>query len=452
MQSHVRWRWMALLGTLLFLTGFARLYRIGMQAGPDFPCFYTAAHRYVHGENPYLVSGDPLHVAEAARGAAPPVVLSWYLYTPLTSALLSPLALFSAHTARVVWFLGTFGVMYLGIWLALSVIAPDWHPAARWCLLGLSTHAVTAYWIALQLQVTTLMVGALGLVLYAELRRKEGLLLAAGVLATCKPTFFLPVICLLAFRRRWGALGAILGAFVVLNLIAALPTGIPETIAGYRVELANAQAPGTNNYANAHETMRKYYRLPPLPIQTTPGTRFAFEEGAVGEHLSWTYLFSGLTSSYVLAQRLSNLATLLSLIALACLWWQSRALRDDPEFALRLYAVVICLSLLCIYHLRYDSVMLLYPFFIGVALTVRRFDAAMAAVAACCFALSFLMINAVSDWIFLHLVVPGDHVWLVPFRSYGITVVFLIAFWGTWRYAARRQEAIPEVQPAPALG
>ncbi|HZP84773.1 MAG TPA: glycosyltransferase family 87 protein [Chthonomonadaceae bacterium] len=424
-----------LLGGCLLLAGVVRLTHSGLAWGVDFKVFYHAALRYTHGHDPYLEQGSALQLPQAIRGEIKPLVLSWYLYPPLTSAILAPLALFNFPNAKAVWCVFLLATLLVGIWRALSVIAPQWPASARLLLLGLSTHAASIYWLALQLQITMFIVGLLGLVLYAERSGRDRLLLVTGVLATCKPTFFLPVFCLLAFRERWRMLGAILAATLALNLLCALPTGWRETYAGYRIAMANAQAPGTNNYPDANETMRSMRFLPPRPIETTPGTRYPFTVGAVGEHLSWPYLFSALTRDLARAKTLSLLCTALSLTALVALWWRSRPLHADPEFLLRLYAVSICLSLLCIYHLRYDSSALIYPFFISLALASRRVTADTLATALLSFLLAFAFTTGVTRFLFLHFVMYSVRVWLVPYRSYGITLTFLIALWGTWRYA-----------------
>src|SRR5205807_2508062 len=55
--------------------------------------YYQAGRRYARGEDRYVLKGDPLRAAEAARGETAPITLAEYGGTPLTCAALSPLAL-----------------------------------------------------------------------------------------------------------------------------------------------------------------------------------------------------------------------------------------------------------------------------------------------------------------------------------------------------------------------
>lgn len=440
-------RWLTVAGPLLMLFGAFRVFWVGLHEGTDFQVFYDAAVRYRLGLNPYIEHGDPLRLGDSLAPGAAPVVLASYGYPPLNSALFYPLSFVSNESARQIWAVVSLCVLIAGLYWALRAIAPNWSSAARALLLGLALSSVSFRWVVAQLQVSALVIGALGFALAALTRRKDKLLIIAGVLASLKPTLFLPVIVCLLFQRRYRLLATLGAVIVSLNFVAALPTGLRETAVGYRLVATNFSAPGTNNHADIRDTLRSFTNQPQRKLETTPGTIFADANGFTGEQLHWTYVFSAFTTSTAVASAFAGALTLATLFAFFLLWYRSERLRADAVFQQGVFAAAVCLSLLCVYHQRYDIALVFFP--ISIALVALQRSPATLELRLCvaiCFVVGFAYVNSIWAWWIAHVVIPTGFLWLVPLRALGVTIALLCLMRVLFRYVAEARQTVSNSQ------
>src|ERR1700677_2386563 len=124
---------------VLFVAGGARVFR----ASNDFVPVYNGARCLLHGCNPYDTSQLEQQFYQAGGHAAE--LPSWNIdvpvYPPSTFLVLSPLALFPFHAARLLWFLLSGGLLVIAAGLILSVSPPP----HRWLATALvSFFLVTA--------------------------------------------------------------------------------------------------------------------------------------------------------------------------------------------------------------------------------------------------------------------------------------------------------------------
>ena len=429
-------RWLGGLGVCLFLLGLVIYVRAGVKAGVDFDVFYyPAGARYAAGLSPYVRDGDPLQIAAAARGEAKPITLTFYGGSPTTCALFAPFTRFPQRPAKIAWLLLTMGCFTGGVWLALRVILPDWSRSSRLLLLGLTACAGSLRWNGGQAQIEPLVVGAFGILLYAEQRGKNGLALVGGALTFLKWNAFPPLFCLLLLRRRYRLLAGIVVLAVGIDVLAAARLGVRETYAGNLLALRSYAIPGTSNYPDAQERL-SLMRGETHPIRLLPGIVNEFTVNSTGDFVHWVYLFSAFTPTMAMANGLALLGSGLAFAGLILLAWRAGTRRNDPEFVLRFFAASVCLSLLCISHLKYDMLMLVFPFFIALRQARTRLNPEIAVLLIVCFVPAYAMTGGVAmAWWLTHLALPSNRVWLVPLYSYLATLAFLAAYASAWRYA-----------------
>ena len=431
------------LGLVLFLVGALIYVRAGAKAGVDFDTwYYEAGQRYAQGLNPYVLEGDPQKLDAAVRGEIPPIKLTLYPGSPTTCAMFAPFTLLPKQPAKVVWLMLTMSFFSVGIWLAMRVILTDWSLSRRLLLLGVTACAGSLRWNGGQAQVQPLVAGAFGILLYGVMRSKNGIALIGGALTFLKWNAFPPLFCLLLLRRRYRLLACILVLAVGIDVLAAAHIGIRETYTADFISLRNYATPGTNNYPDAHEIVNML-RGVPRPAIVMPGiVPDASFNVAGADFLHWIFLFSAFAPTMATASKLAVACSLLALIGLVVLAWKAGDKRDDPEFTLRFFAVAVCLGMLCVSHLKYDILMLVYPFFIALRQIRGRPRPEVWVLLAASFIPAYaIMGGVVMAWWLNHLVLPAGRIWLVPLYSYLVTLAFLAAFASAWRYATESNSA-----------
>jgi len=422
------------LGMTLVLLGIAIAYHMVDPTGQDFrDYYYPMATRFLHGQNPYITSGDPLHVAEAASGKKPLIALSQCAYAPISAAALSPLALLPEPVARQVWLIISLVILFLGAWGAIRVIDPTWTINTRLLLLGCVSCAGSLRWCVGQYQAALIVTGLLGIFLYAELKRRDGLSLLCAVLITIKFSLIGPVLLLWIFRRQYRKLALLVALAIAVNVAAMARTGLAETYAGWRLNLINYANPGTNNYPNTVQNV-KYWNSIRYPMEMQPGIAPNPNISAASDFTHWVFLFSAYTANFALANRLALLCSLLAIGGLIALWRRQRPDPDDPEFLLRLFTVGITLSLLVASHIRYDSVILVYAFLIGVhLLKFKALRVQSLILTISCALVAFIAFGKIT--VLLISITATTHVrWFIPIYAYGATAAFLAAFRIAWLY------------------
>lgn len=348
-------------------------------------------------------------------------------------------------------------VFFIGVWYGLSVLVPQWPASVRLLLLCITACAGSLRISVGNLQIAPLVIGALGLFLYAQQREKPLLSLTAGLIVALKVTFLLPVIGLLLWRGRFRALLMLLAVGILLDVAAAAPLGIRQMYAGMALSLRNYEVPGRVDYPDAHDIL-KIYRKEPIRYEPTPGvmpteTAVAYDDrhhevrryigpSAVSEAVHWTYMFSAWTPTVRLANLLSAVCTVVALGFLFLLRRRAQPFRDEPALLSYVFCVLVLFSLLCIHRGKYDLPVVVYPFAFALAQMSGRLKAAHAVIAAVCFFFGYLMTMSLLLWWLFHVALPAGNVRLIPMNAYGFTIAFLLASWGLWRYVdALRQHA-----------
>ncbi|HZO92037.1 MAG TPA: glycosyltransferase family 87 protein [Chthonomonadaceae bacterium] len=398
----------------------------------DFDQIYMAGLAWRRGVVPYGVVEPAFHMPNGPDSH----ILQAYYYTPLGSMLAAPLSLLSFPRAIFLWKIGAFALLLYGVWRFSRLTLPDWPLSLHLFGLGVTALASSVRWNLLLLQPTALIVG--GLLLFAcaviEERWTSALLLA--VLISIKPSFFLPVVGLLAFRGRYRLLGLALGAILLLNLVALAPTGPRRTLAAYAEAIRSLDRPGTENDPRALESLGPYLNMrPDSPLAHHP--QWSHKRGFWAEQqLSGVFLLSAWLPTLWQARALHGLLTLLALGLLARLWWRAQVAQRyaDPAFLAALFALLTGLALLSVYHRRYDALGLIPAVYVVLAMLHKnpRDLAAWAALGAGGLGAYVLAAGMVNLWL-SRLVVPYGLLFLTPVFGYLTLAVCVALFVALWR-------------------
>ncbi len=272
------------------------------------------------------------------------------------------------------------------------------------------------------------------------MRGRKGLALACAVLMTLKVSLLVPVVLLWAFRKRYRQLAAFVVLTLVLNLAGLARTGVAQTFAGWRLNMANYAVRGSNNYPDTRQHV-KFWRGEPYDIEMMPGVAPYENFNYTSQFTHWVFLLSAYTPNMVFANRLAGLCSLAALLFLWLLWRHARPHSEEEGFLLEFFAVGVALTPLIFTHLKYDAVVLIFPFFIGLrSLSTRRTKGRTAIVVllASCFLVAFVAfskIEAISE----RLVLATNFRGFIPIYSYGCTLAFLAADVSAWHYKNNTQ-------------
>jgi hypothetical protein len=318
---------------VLFVAGGARVFR----ASNDFVPVYNGARCLLHGCNPYDTSQLEQQFYQAGGHAAE--LPSWNIdvpvYPPSTFLVLSPLALFPFHAARLIWFLlnGCLIVTATGLILALCPLSHRWLATA----LG-SLFLVSSAILLVLGQPAIFAISLLGIGIHLFLRGRLlglGTLLLMLSLAVKPQVGGLIVLYLVARRVHWRSAAVALAGALALLLSAALILQLHPRSVGWASTLR----------ANLTATLDTGGSADPRP--TNPQ--------AIGD----TNLQS-LTSIFFPAARGFNLAAYTVFMVLFAAWvlvvWRTNAGSDLHLLALGALSI---LSLMPVYHRFYDTRLLL---------------------------------------------------------------------------------------------
>jgi hypothetical protein len=451
LRTLARW-----LGITLFVVGLALSVREGMKGGVDFNRFmYPAAQRFLHRQNIYIDSGDPLRYADAAAGRTEPILLGPGPYWPLGMALTSPFGLFPESLSRILWMAVCFAVMYGGFWLFLGAVAGDWAVEYRLLMLGALPWAVSIRNLAMVLNPAMLVLGGICLFLVGDLRAKKGLMALGALLIYIKLNLYPALFLYLLLRRRWKLAVVMTAAFLLGDLLVASWLGLPRTVAGFRLKTAVLTAPGTINYPSVPQfadLMRGHVR----PAQIPPGLRTERDESGALELTHWTFLFSAFTTVSN-AYRLSAICTLLSIAALILVSLRKRHALEDSAFRMNLFVSCLFLGMLLISHVRYDVAYLLpaIPILIQCYRRTRQWESAVNI--AIVVLIAFLLRQTMLAAFYARVALPHGMEFLVAILCLLITAAFLLSVrtLSRWSVADSQENRVGEtmeVRPAPASG
>lgn len=320
-------------GIVLLLTGLVKTWSVA-RAGVDFPSMYVMGMGIVTGTNIYEPS---LTATFPARyGVVQPAGM---FYPPATGFTMLPFALFPYGTAKTLWFLVMAAALVFGVRALVKVGAPG-SAAHVWTIsTGIVLLSAAVRWGMLLLQGAPLVLGLLCLFVAALHGDRPRLaLLIAAVATALKMTLALPFLGLLALHRRFGALAASMGAWVLLNALGFLRMG-GGAFAMYRQSMASLESLGSVNAPDP-------WSNPALP------------------RLDWTFLFYGLTHQLALSR-----IACLALSGAVSLWLLSEGFRAQspptPATSTAFVAVLVCLGSLSVYHHEYDACLFLAPALLG---------------------------------------------------------------------------------------
>lgn len=302
------------------LAGEARIDSSGLIDFRD--AVYYPTRAFVDGYNPYDI---------ATYAARYPVGWPFPLYSPIALVLYSPLALAALPVAALLFVALNILLVPAASYLALRLnrLAAPAGAVFGLAALGLLTRGS---YVTLSIGQSTIYVT---LALYTALylaRRRPWLAGAALAVASLKPTFAVPVACLMLARGDgpavWrGALLAALGGVLPLAWLAAVSGGAAELSA---ILLEN------NRYMRALGDV--HAALAPLRVDAIAVLSRLYPPAAVP--LSETMLTAGIIAAGALLVR---------------------RLRDNPAAEPLVLLLIVCTALLCTYHQVYDVFMLLAP-------------------------------------------------------------------------------------------
>ncbi len=328
------------IGVALIAAGLAKMWSVA-RGGVDFPSMYVMGEGVTLGRNIY----DPA-VALTFPGRFGVVQPAGMFYPPATGVIMAPFALLPFGVSKTLWFVLLSVSMIFGVRALVQRVAPG-RPSYVWTIsAGIVLLSSAVRWGMMLLQGAPLVLGLLCLFVALLHGERPRLTLIVAALATAlKMTLALPFLGLLALHRRFGALAASLGAWLLLDVVGFLRMG-RDSFAMYRENMGSLEALNTVNAPDP-------WSNPALP------------------RLDWTFLVYGITGQLTVA-RLATFA-LSGGVALWLLFAGYRA-RQRPSLATStaFLAALVCLGSLAVYHHEYDACLFLTPLLLGFFLWQKK--------------------------------------------------------------------------------
>ena len=386
----------------------------------DLEYFYLASWAWLHSISPYA---HFLHNFAMPGMHHTSEILARNPYPPLCAMIFAPLAYLPAHIALEILLYAQFAILLAGIWRISEVILPALRAPHRLLLIGVTALAGSLNWLLYAEQPSTLFIGLLFLFGAEAMRRRW---ITAGILAILigiKVTFFLPVAGLYLWNRKVGMLAGVVVAVVALNLAACVHTGLARTLHDY----ASVTTSVTSSY---NRPSALGYMVPDVTLNPASPLHPLLQK--MGEancyQLQYSFMFSAWTWSDALARILAWAASLISLAVLAVVARKRRSdTQSDTYYESFLFSILCTLTLLIIYHCRYD-LMVLVPGVLSSLCILRRNPRSRLALATfllggfLAYGIRFFIINSVLK----HLVLPYGWVILIPFPTYFLIGLFMM--------------------------
>ena len=160
--------------------------------GMDFAAFYHAGERMSAGQTLY----QP-HLSPALHG-------SMYVYSPLLALLIRPLAHLPFHAAVKVWFFVNAACQILAVLLFGAAARLTWRDAPSLAILLLVSFRFWDTTMNFGLgQSNCIMLGLIGAMLWADSRKKWGLMAVMIAFAALFKIWLIGIVLFLLLRRRW---------------------------------------------------------------------------------------------------------------------------------------------------------------------------------------------------------------------------------------------------------
>ncbi len=405
----------------------------------DFDQIYMAGLAWRHGIVPYVKTTPEFGVADGPTSQ----IFGVYFYTPLCGMLASPLSFLSFPLASFVWKTGVFGLFLWAVWRFMRHVLSGWPVSARLFLLGVTALSGSLRWNLMQWQPTALIVALLLLFACAVLDNRWKVAIALGIIISIKVTYLLPVVGLLLWRGQGKWLAALLGIVLLLNGFALLPTGPTATLKAYRQSLRHMQDIGKQNYPDALDFLTPFLLdAPTSPLAVyTPHNRKAGEWS--GEQIHLPFILSAWKQAAPWATWLQW--PFIALVVAGLIGLARRTMRtslaEDTLFQSLLFCMFMSLSLLVVYHQRYDAVALipLMPVSLALLERNRQDKSAWLLLGVTVFFAYLLSAGLLQRW-YQHVVVPTGWLPLTPICGYLTLAAFLLVFWALWRYVGTLSE------------
>lgn len=296
---------------------------------------YYPVRAFLTGENPYSPSYRDYH----------PDGLGFPMFYPSTLVIHAPFGFLQVQVSQWVFFGCNLLLMLLVVRMTIKFAGHQ--PAAAVVFAWSGFFVLTRAGILNFYGVQVTLLHVLGCLLALQYGRSRPALSAFGLLlASCKPTYTIPLAALMIFRGDWksAALGTLLSVVVGMGAVAWISSnngGLDQFAQDFRETYLNAET------------------QPEIPVVTASWTRV----DAYSILPRWDLIDpSG-------KWELGMLAGILGFACLCVLFEKSRRQLDDSSGR---FAVLACLTILVsVYHQPYDTLLLLIPL---IALVVQRSD------------------------------------------------------------------------------
>lgn len=262
-------------------------------------------------------------------------------YPPSNAVLMLPFAALPFSLARIALYCVMASVLLFGIYRLMRYAAPEWSGNALLLFLLAAQQSITTRWGLGMLQIAPLITGLFALFLVAAAKKREGQMTILMTLALClKLTLGFPFLLFAVLSGRFRVALFSLVAFLLINAAGFARVGGTSALPDYARQVAKVQGLRVNS-----------------PDPYLPGSF---------ERIDFEYLLNGLHRDLQISHYLALTLSALALVFLLWAAWQTRARRDTLEWAEAFAAPIVCLSLLAVYHHKYDAVILLIPLFLAV--------------------------------------------------------------------------------------
>src|SRR5579872_3937222 len=328
----------ALGGVAVLLAGLlAGWARVGGGTGGDFAVLHAMGVGVLRGANVYALNAAGEARTYFAGASYPPGRMGVVVYPPATGFLMAALAPIPYHPAWVLWFVVENVVLVLGIRSLVRALVPEARTQLWTLAAGLILLSAGIRWGMMLLQGAPLVLGLLCYFLAHLNERRPQTSAALAIVATAfKITLALPFLGLLLLHRRFRAVVAAVGTWVVLNVVGFWRMG-GDSFVDYRTSTAAFEAIAPQNINSPN----------PWSIVSLP-------------RLDWVSALYGLSGDAVFARVTSAVC---ALGAAGWIIYEGLRLRQRPgpvENAL-FVTPLICLGSLSVYHHQYDLCLFFAP-------------------------------------------------------------------------------------------
>ena len=335
----------------LGMLAYRGMYR-GFFSGSDFGLYYSSTVAMVQTGDPY--SPGPLRELAEERGV-PTNVIENAIAPPICYTPLLPFAALPWPAARVLWACtNLLAVVLLWYWLMDLARIPRKRLSLEWLgmtvlVAGFAPLQTNIAFGQLAVLATAGIVGAIALAQQGRTRSAACLYVLAGLL---KPQLAIAFALYWLYKREWRLIAytAGIGLCITLLTVGWLQFKNPDWLNAFQSNLQRlTQDGGASDYTRNGAYIFSDLRVPMYAM---------FQSKAIAASLAWAITIALGVLAYVRLNREQAK--------------QPPGQLDRPLHDLHLAGLVACLGLLPIYHVYYDSTILLLPGTWAIAMLVRN--------------------------------------------------------------------------------